>query len=926
MKPRPPTQSLFTLSLIAVAAGMPLIGNAQTTYTWDGSDSITWSTGTNWVGDAAPVATGTLDFSGTAIVNQPTDNDIAAATSFNGITFTNDGSVGVSDQAFTLDGNSITLGGDITTTTTVVDTLEDTIDLDLILDADRSIIPNTGHALTINGDISGAFNLALGVNNATGKALVTLSGNNTHTLTALNRNASVRVESNTALGGAANMARNASIDLANGVDLTAAGGITRVVTGTPQQSINLDETGIASASINASTGITNNLGGQYMKLIVGDEDTLTINGAISGVGDTRKQGLGTLVLTNAGNDYTGIFRVNLGALAISGAGVLGDTTSVLFLDGGSLDLGTTSQTVATLNIQDSAASGDTIFNGTISANGDDSVLGSEIPGAINASNGNDVTVSANLGGVANPGGAVDLTKTGAGVLTLSGTNTYTGTTTSSAGSLVATSAAAFPGYTTPGNIIFNGGTIGVQVAGAGWTPTELSDLLSNATKTSGGLGIDTTNGDFTPSAAFTPATLGALGLTKLGANSLTFELANTYTGNTTLTEGTLNINHASALGDAASSFFIAAGTTIDNTSGGPITLTNNNAITLPKEGFTFGGASDLDLGTGAINLQLADSGQTNVITLNGTGSTLTLGASTSGARGFNVSSAVNGAGNTLVFASLGLNARGVGSDNTWSGDADITVNGAVSDGASGANTLIYSGTGTFTIGGAATYTGNTDVNSGTLALGAGGSLYDETRVTLNAGLIELNNTVSDTIRILIVIGVNADAALPNGVYGSTASGADNGGLGVGALDGYLTGTGTFTVFIPPYEAWATNAVFENDANDDGVSNGLAWILGAANITDSALPLLPDSAVSTGDLVMTFTMVDPIAPATLSLEYSNDLTGAWTSVTVPTVTSTVGDVDFVIVDNTGTLTVTATIDSTAASASGELFGRLSATEN
>lgn len=905
MKPNP----ILNLSLIAVVAGMPLVANAAS-LTWDGDQDANWNTDnagdTNWTDtvlltDALPVAGDDLSFGG--IVNAAANNDVAAATSFAGITFTNDGSIGTQDAAFTLTGNSIILGGDITTTATVEGTLEDTIDLDMELDANRSLFANPGHSLNITGDISGAFSLVLGLNNSAGKAPITLSGNNTHNLTALNRNASVRVESNTALGGQVNMARNASIDLANGIDLTAAGGITRTTTGTPQQAIRLNEDGAATASINASTGITNDLGGQFMNLVVGEDDTLTVNGALSGVGITKKGGLGTLILTNPANTYTGTLEANSGSLVISGSGILGDSTSTLTMGGASLDLGTSTQTVATLNITGAAASGDTIYNGSINAT------------TYNVNHTGNVTVSANL-----LDGSAGLAKSGNGTLTLSGTNTYTGSTTVTAGTLIATQATALPGYDSAGLVTFIGGTIGVQVGGLGWTSGEMDDLLTNANKTSGALGIDTTNGNFILPSDFS----GTIGLSKLGANSLTLSGNNTYTGDTNLSEGTLNIDHASALGDATSSFFIGNGTTIDNTSGSAITLTNNNPVFLPGDGFTFSGTNDLNLGAGAVTLNLPPNNTTRIITLNGTGSTLTLGDSTSPSRGGNTNIQVDGAGNTLVFNSLGLNESVANRTNEWSGSANVTVIGGILD--DGGQRFTYSGTGTFTIGGASTYTGNTAVTGGTLALGAGGSLSDDSNVIINGGIINLDAAVSDAIAALIIVGVNGDAALPDGTYGSTASGADNGGLGVGALDAYLTGSGVFTITTATvFETWAGGATFDTDNNGDGVDNGLAWILGATDADANALALLPDAAVSSGDLNMTFTIVDPIAPAKLYVEYTNDLTGLWTQTEVPATTSTVGAVDFVITSGAGTLSVEVTIPASEASVDGALFGRLSATE-
>ena len=65
----------------------------------------------------------------------------------------------------------------------------------------------------------------------------------------------------------------------------------------------------------------------------------------------------------------------------------------------------------------------------------------------------------------------------------------------------------------------------------------------------------------------------------------------------------------------------------------------------------------------------------------------------------------------------------------------------------------------------------------------------------------------------------------------------------------LSGTGE--VAADPYSSWSGGAAFDADANGDGVSNGLAWILGAADANANARSLLPSATVSGTNLVYTF---------------------------------------------------------------------------
>ncbi len=130
----------------------------------------------------------------------------------------------------------------------------------------------------------------------------------------------------------------------------------------------------------------------------------------------------------------------------------------------------------------------------------------------------------------------------------------------------------------------------------------------------------------------------------------------------------------------------------------------------------------------------------------------------------------------------------------------------------------------------------------------------------------------------------------------------------------------------PFELWAGPGVaFDGDESGDGVPNGLAFLLGAASPGDNAIDLLPVANEDAGGLVLTFSMLDADArgSATLSIEHSSDLgiSDAWTTVTVPDTSSTVDDVVFTITGSSP-LEVTATIPASKAG-NGKLFARLRA---
>jgi autotransporter-associated beta strand protein len=235
----------------------------------------------------------------------------------------------------------------------------------------------------------------------------------------------------------------------------------------------------------------------------------------------------------------------------------------------------------------------------------------------------------------------------------------------------------------------------------------------------------------------TNGTTGTLAVTKTGTGTWVLAGANTYSGATTLTTGTLHLNNAgsggtsSALGTSALS--IGTGTTIDNSSGSPITLSTANAVTWGGN-FTFGGTNDLSFANGT---SIATGSRT--ITLNGTGRTLTFGTlSITNATTQTVNDA--GSGNKLVLGGLVLAENNQARTQTFNGTAAIEIIGAVTDGTgTGADSLSYTGNASLTLSAASnTYTGTTTMNNaaGTLTL-AGSSTTSA--VTLTAGRLNVNH-------------------------------------------------------------------------------------------------------------------------------------------------------------------------------------------
>lgn len=160
-------------------------------------------------------------------------------------------------------------------------------------------------------------------------------------------------------------------------------------------------------------------------------------------------------------------------------------------------------------------------------------------------------------------------------------------------------------------------------------------------------------------------------------------------------------------------------------------------------------------------------------------------------------------------------------------------------------------------------------------------------------------------------------------------------VGFSTVNGSSAGIQSFQLTVDsgtpadPYTAWAgTGVLFNDDANNDGITNGLAFLLGAAS--PNASVQLPGASPNNGALVLTFQMRNAAARGTakLNLQYSNILTSdSWTTIPVPDTTPDpqAANVSFTITPGDPLNTVTATIASSQA-LNGKLFARCSATEN
>ena len=360
-------------------------------------------------------------------------------------------------------------------------------------------------------------------------------------------------------------------------------------------------------------------------------------------------------------------------------------------------------------------------------------------------------------------GTGSVTKTGAGTWTLSGANTYTGPTTVTAGTLSLSSPSLenassvligsgailnlnFSGNDIVGSLAINGSgplpADGIWEEPANWAANTIATGFNNTAtfnaatgatvtltggQTIGNLAFDVSDysiagpGAITLDSSSTPivsvatdrsATIsanvaGISGLEKTGAGTLVLTGMKTYTGGTTVTSGTLELQGAS-FGNAQihGSLNVNTGATVLFTGGdgtgfgyfnSPVTSTTVN-------GGTIDAAGSSHLGFGLAASMTLDNGGTILGNWQWNGDAL-------------LSFYSYGDSTNTIDATLNLR-NDVGPNHSFNVDdgaspTDLLISGSL---AGGGSNVIKNGTGTLVLSGANTYSGNTIVNGGSLEL------------------------------------------------------------------------------------------------------------------------------------------------------------------------------------------------------------------
>ena len=632
------------------------------TLTWDdGDETGFWNTtDLNWSG------TDPWD-------NTTPDDAIFDAAGVGTVTLTEAiaaGSVTFNTAGYTITGETITLSGGATALTS---NATSTINSNVTITTTAGTITSTSGTLTLGGtldagslaltfDGAGNTTLSNGIANAVsltkiGTGTLFLGGSNSYS------GATTLSGGILQAGSATGFSANSSISLASGTRLVL-GGFSNTVGG-----------------LNGTGGVVENANATAATLTISNSGTNSYssnlqNGTGAGALAVIKTGAGAQAITNA--TFTGGLTINQGTWQLGGVNGLGNGT--VTINGGALSSNsTTARTLTnianTLAISGSFTLGDLTNTGALT-----------LPGAVTLSSNPTITVPTGNSHIfsGNIGGSSSFTKDGAGTLTLSGTNDYSGNTALSAGTLVlnnnsalssgelnitGTSAiTAINGIATANKINVGANTLTLRLTNAGAATSTFSGQLTGAGIINiggSGSGNNTTILDFTNS-------------------------NNTFTGNIVGASG--NVNGAdyfrfATIGDGGNFTFQKAGN---------------------RGGVIYNGASAVTFGTRQIAIG-AGFGGGGVYGVNGNGvaqnSFENNASNAAHTVSFNSNLSVGAIASTSVFYFGGSNAG----NNTFAGTiADAASTNTLGIGKIGAGKWILTGSNSFQ--------GNTFIQQGTLSV------------------------------------------------------------------------------------------------------------------------------------------------------------------------------------------------------------------
>ena len=685
---------------------------------------------------------------------------------------------------------------------------------------------------------------------------------------------------------------------------------------------------------------TMGLGGATRTLTT--DSLVEFSGVVSNGGIT-KQGASTLTFLGASaNTYSGLTTVSAGGLTLSKTAVDAIAGNVLVNSTGTLTLGAADQINNASNVEVAAgtfalgANSDTVNNVKLTGG-----IITGTTGVLTSSTAYDFQSSGNVTGIL--AGAAGANKTTAGTVTFSGgsANTYTGLTTVSAGSLVLSKTAGVVALA--GDALVNGGTLQIgradqikdtanlEVATGGtFAMGGNSDTVNNLKLTGGaitgsGTLTSSTAFDFQSSGNIAAVLAGAAGANKTTAGTVTFSgaNANTYTGLTTVSAGSLVLSKTAGVVALAGDALVNGGTL--QISGADQIVDTANLEVATNGTFALGGNTDTVNGVKLTGGAITGTGVNGILTSvtvydlqSGSSSAVLAGTAgatktTAGTVALNRASTYSG-GTTLSAGTLQLGVASVGSVGAITSSAigtdSLALNGGTlsSDSTSGRTILNAITIGSNVTLGDATNTGKLTFSAGVDLGAVNRDLTTESSVAFDGavsgagGLTKLGtatmtltgaNTYTGATNVntgtLVVNGNISTSTLTTVAVGATLGGSGtvgkttvNGTLAVGNSPGQMNFTDTLTI--------AGSTVMEIDGTlGAGVTNGYDFVnltgLDAAGVLTYGGTMTLDIGMIFGVGNYSFNLFDfasetgTFATITLADQYSGsfldgDLNGVW----------------------------------------------------
>jgi len=762
---------------------------------------------------------------------------LSGSNGYTGVTSLSGGVLALGTSSALAGGGNLTFGGG-----TLQFSAANTVDY-------STRIKNSGSAISIDTNSQTvAFANAIDSTNTggltkLGSGTLTLSGSNTYTGGTQINAGLLAMGSALALGGsnsAVTVASGASLDLAgitgtstnpyaltiSGSGVAGAGALTNsgagatffgTVTLAGDSTIKVGANGLNLGSATSQNGIT----GNYALTVTGNNQ-LDVFGNIQTASVTVNAN-GTLRLESS-NSFAGGLTVKSGEVVVKQQNALGGSgTGTVYLGD---TAGSASALVSLANnftyanpiivqagntgyIEINSYGGYTpVVAGNVTLNNTLSLVNT------NGGTGNNLTVSGTILGT---GGLVIKASNAANPVTLSGNNTFSGTTTAISGKLVLANQGALTNSTLSmagGSVVFDSSVSGNAFTFGGLSGTARGAGYDIALQNNAGTpaAIALTVGGNNASTTYAGVLSGAGSLTKAGTGTLTLSASNAFSGGLTIGgTGAVTLGHSNAAGTGTISL-VSTGTTYKPT----LTVNSGLTVTNPIVMDSTTGWEQIQAGTGSTSL-------TGGITVTGNGSN-PLYLSTGASGTFTVSGGISGTASNIKL-SLDGSGSGVG-----------VLNGVVKanlvEKINGGNWVVNTSGNTWN----ATWIWGT----GNLVLGANDALATGAWVnwggTSVTGALDLN-------------GFNQTIA---GIYGPSAANTNNKITNNGATDSVLTLSGlgsnyTFGGVIADGSTKKTSLVM-NSAGRSQTLAGVNTYSGATTISAGTLALGSGGSIATSGTV------------------------------------------------------------------------------